>query len=208
MRVVLKEKEKKMAGKFYAVKAGKTPGIYRTWEECKKETAGVSGAIYKSFQTVEEAAVFMGWTGTATEEEECELVAYVDGSFNLATGEYGSGVVVIEDGEEVELYTKGNDAEMASMRNVAGEILASELAMEYAKKKGARSLEIVHDYEGIARWCTGEWKANKSGTQRYRRVYEEYKKSIRIKFTKVKGHSGDAYNDMADALAKKAAGIL
>ena len=29
-----------------------------------------------------------------------------------------------------------------------------------------------------------------------------------ISFVKVRGHSGDKYNDMADELAKKAAGIL
>lgn len=197
-----------MAAKFYAVKAGKTPGIYRTWEECKRETAGFSGAIYKSFPTAEAAAEFMGWTGTGEKDEECDLVAYVDGSYNIATGEYGSGVVLIEDGEEITLYEKGNDKELASMRNVAGEILASEMAMKYAYEHGAASIEIMHDYEGIARWCTGEWKANKEGTKRYQEIYREYSKNVRIKFTKVKGHSGDVYNDMADELAKKAAGVV
>ena len=33
-------------------------------------------------------------------------------------------------------------------------------------------------------------------------------KKIDIKFVKVKGHSGDKYNDIADKLAKKALGII
>lgn len=197
-------------GKFYAVKKGKEPGIYNTWEECREQTAGFSGAIYKSFPTAGEAAAFMGWTKTLAdnEAEECDLVAYVDGSFNTATNEYGSGAVIIEDGEEVYLSENGNDAEMAGMRNVAGEILAAELAMKYAYEHGYQSIEIVHDYEGIARWCTGEWKTNREGTRRYKAAYGEYSKKIKIVFTKVKGHSGDVYNDLADSLAKKAAKVL
>lgn len=199
-----------MAGKFYAVKKGKIPGIYNTWEDCREQITGFSGAIYKSFPTAKEAAAFMGWMETSTDNAggKCELVAYVDGSFNIATNEYGSGAVIIENGEEVYLSENGNDTELAGMRNVAGEILAAELAMKYAYEHGYHSIEIVHDYEGIARWCTGEWKTNREGTRRYKAVYEEYSKNLKIIFTKVKGHSGDVYNDLADSLAKKAAKVL
>lgn len=41
--------------KYYAVKNGKIPGIYKTWDECKKQVNGYSGAEYKSFPTEEEA---------------------------------------------------------------------------------------------------------------------------------------------------------
>ena len=42
-----------MASKYYAVKKGKKPGVYRTWDECKAQTDGFSGAIFKSFKTQE-----------------------------------------------------------------------------------------------------------------------------------------------------------
>ena len=45
--------------KYYAVKKGKTPGIYLTWNDCKAQTDGYSGAIYKSFQSAEEAENFV-----------------------------------------------------------------------------------------------------------------------------------------------------
>lgn len=45
--------------KYYAVKVGKTPGIYSTWAECKIQVEGVSGAIYKSFSTLKDAEQFM-----------------------------------------------------------------------------------------------------------------------------------------------------
>lgn len=197
-----------MANKFYAVKKGRSTGIFHTWDECKAQTAGYAGAVYKSFPTAQEAAAFLGWTGEPEQKKQtCQLKAYVDGSYNSVTKEYGSGAVIMDGEKEVHLYMKGNDEEMALMRNVAGEIEASKMAMEYAAEHGYESIEIVHDYEGIARWCLGDWKTNKEGTRRYKDTYEQYKKVLRIEFTKVKGHSGDQYNDLADSLAKKAIGL-
>ena len=45
--------------KFYAVKVGLVPGIYRTWAECEPLVHGVRGAKYKSFPTEEEARAFL-----------------------------------------------------------------------------------------------------------------------------------------------------
>ena len=51
-----------MAKKYYAVKAGRQVGIYRTWADCQKQVQGYSGAVFKSFPTVEEAEAFIGDT--------------------------------------------------------------------------------------------------------------------------------------------------
>ena len=40
---------------YYAVKKGKIPGIYRTWNACKEQVNGYPGAIYKGFEYLEEA---------------------------------------------------------------------------------------------------------------------------------------------------------
>ena len=45
--------------KFYAVKEGKKPGIYMSWDECKEQVNGYSGAVYKSFTNEEEAKAFI-----------------------------------------------------------------------------------------------------------------------------------------------------
>ena len=39
--------------KFYVVWSGKNPGIYDTWEKCRKQVEGVEGAKYKGFPTRE-----------------------------------------------------------------------------------------------------------------------------------------------------------
>ena len=196
------------------MKKGKTPGIYLTWNDCKAQTDGYSGAIYKSFQSVEEAENFVRGTAAAVggngaengketvQPDEDTAVAYVDGSYNVATGEYSCGVVFLYEGKQQPMAQKGEDEELAQMRNVAGEILGSQLAMELAVKRGIRKIKIYHDYQGIASWCLGEWKTNKEGTKAYKKYYDSVQDKLQVTFVKVKGHSGDHYNDMADELAK------
>ena len=41
--------------KYYAVRIGRNPGIYHTWDECKRETMGFKGASFKKFSTREDA---------------------------------------------------------------------------------------------------------------------------------------------------------
>jgi len=41
--------------KFYVVWNGKNPGIYKSWDECKKQVEGVNGAKYMGFESEAEA---------------------------------------------------------------------------------------------------------------------------------------------------------
>jgi len=41
--------------KFFVVWEGKEPGIYRSWDECRRQIHGYGGAIYKGFATESEA---------------------------------------------------------------------------------------------------------------------------------------------------------
>ena len=45
--------------KWYAVARGRSPGIYQIWDACKAQTAGFSGALFKSFKTHDEAKAFI-----------------------------------------------------------------------------------------------------------------------------------------------------
>lgn len=47
--------------KFYAVKKGVQPGIYRSWDEAKKQVDGFSGAEYKSFTKITDATDYLNW---------------------------------------------------------------------------------------------------------------------------------------------------
>ena len=218
----------RMAQKFYAVKQGRKTGLFTSWDDCKAQVQGYSGAVYKSFPTLQEAQMYlwgqpeqmeqsrqpmqMGITASAQQEPvqpaEGEMVAYVDGSFHLQKRMFAYGAVIFYNGQEYHFADSDNDVELVEMRNVAGEIRGAEKAMAYALEQGAKVLHIYHDYEGIARWCTGEWQAKKPGTQRYRMFYQQARQQgLTVHFHKVKGHSGDRYNELADQLAKGALGI-
>ncbi len=203
-----------MAKKYYAVRKGRIPGIYLTWNDCKAQTDGFSGAEYKSFMTRDQAVAYVEGEAAVEIEtktqngipvtDEKNAVAYVDGSYNNVTKEFSYGVVMFHNGEEKHFSEKVDDIKMAEMRNVAGEIKGAECAMRYAIENNCETLVIYHDYEGIAKWCTGAWKANKEGTIAYKEYYDQINSSLAIEFRKVKGHSGDRYNDVADRLAKSA----
>ena len=195
--------------KYYAVIKGKCVGIYNTWDECKSQVNGFSGAEYKSFLNLEEANEYIyGKKKSKIAYNGNTVEAYVDGSYEHCIKEYGSGVVILKDGNILKTYSiKGNDESLFTMRNVAGEIEAAKLAMNYCMEENIENLILYFDYEGIEKWCTGAWKTNKSGTIEYKAFYDKVKEKLNVKFVKVKAHSGDKYNEEADKLAKKAIGI-
>lgn len=193
-----------MAKKFYAVKACRVPGVYGTWAECQTQINGFSGAVFKSFTTEEEAAQFVGVSAPGEGREDTQAIAYVDGSYDVQCGAFSCGVVLFCGGEEIHLTRKFTDTELLDMHNVAGEIKGAELAMQYCLDHQIENVTIYHDYEGIARWCTGDWAAKRKGTVAYVDFYRRACHSLRVQFVKVKGHSGDTYNDLADRLAKAA----
>lgn len=202
--------------KYYAVKAGRIPGIYNSWDECKKQTQGFSGAEFKSFVSEKEALEYLNQGNeNAPRSKENFLsestesyVAYVDGSFDDRSGRYSCGVIILHDGEEIYSFCEaGENKDAASMRNVAGELLGSVRAVEYALRNHIPEIVICHDYEGIGAWADKRWKANRVWTKNYADFIEKSRKRCNIKFKKVKGHSNNKYNDKVDMLAKQALGL-
>lgn len=195
-------------GKFYAVRNGKKCGIFLTWEECKEQVTGFKGAEYKSFKTEAEAKRYLSGGDGEPEIDPGVLSAFVDGSYDAATGRYASAVVLIKDNEVIETLSKpGDHPDIAAMRNVAGEITASVMAMRYAVNNGYNELVIFHDYEGIAKWCQGLWKTEREGTRLYKVFYDSVSRKLNVRFKKVDAHTGVKYNEMADKLAKEALGL-
>ncbi len=201
-----------MAKKVYAVRKGRTTGLFMSWDDCKAQVDGFAGAEYKSFADPAEAMAYLGLTGrpeAAADKFPEGVRAYVDGSYDSASGRFSCGVVIVETDAEgsvdtTELNAAFDDAEAALQRNVAGEIMGSKLAIDHCMANGIKSVEIYHDYEGIGAWADRRWKANNPLTQGYRDFVAAARNSMDIKFVKVKAHAGNKYNELADKLAKKA----
>lgn len=191
--------------KYYAVRYQNQNEIFESWETCKEYITGKKGVSYKSFSTLAEAKKFIT---SSTEELFFDLpTAYIDGSYDAKTGRYSFGGVLLMDGV-CQKFSKSYDPdEYSTARNVAGEIKGAGYIINFAIKNGIQELNLIYDYVGIEKWYTGEWKASSLIAKSYVEFREQAKDQIKINFIKVKSHTNNTYNDMADQLAKKALGI-
>ena len=127
---------------------------------------------------------------------------YVDGSFS--NGNCGLGWVLVGEDNQVVAKESMRLNSDYGMRQVTGELFAVIFGMHECLEREINDVEIHFDYLGIREWVTGAWKAKNSNTQNYRDLMRDIQKEINIKFVKVKAHSGDYFNDLADSLAKEA----
>lgn len=206
--------------KYYVVRKGRNPGIYLTWEECKKQVDGFSNAEFKSFSSESEAREYLNNDVASYHEESpkkgataiLKNIAYVDGSFDEHSKTYGFGGFIIYEENDKKcvrvVQGAGNDSDMSKMRNVAGEISGAMRIVEEAVCLGLEEITLYYDYAGIENWVTGVWSCNKYETYEYSRFMHESSKQIRIHFHKVAGHSGDTGNEIVDTIAKEQSGIL
>lgn len=202
--------------KYYAVKTGKVPGIFESWDECKASVDGFPKAKYKGFATIEEARVYLGddsvgvnisaGSGVVTVQTapSQRLTVYVDGSYHDGLKKYAFGCVFLVKPGEIRLaYGNGDNPQSLAQRNVTGEMLGAMYAVRTAMVNGYGEIEICYDYEGIEKWVTGEWKSKTELTQKYTASMRKWGQDIGIFFTKVAAHSNVAYNELADETAKR-----
>lgn len=204
--------------KIYAVRKGHKIGLFATWAECQKAVSGYSGAEFRGFTEKEEALAFLNMetTGNVSGDKEKEaagivevpenmVIAYVDGSFEKSIGRYAFGCVILTpDGQEIRKSGSGSDSAGVAIRNVAGEMLGSMTAVNWAIENKYPAVEIRYDYEGVEKWVTGVWRAKTPLTSKYAAHMQEAGKKVKISFCKIAAHTGNHYNEEADQLAKSA----
>lgn len=220
--------------KFYTVRVGKVPGIYNTWEECKAQVEGVSGALYKSFSSLEEAEQYIQEIPENDGDDtkistvatlpvadfnvqiesrisalcENEVIAFVDGSYDVTGEKSAFGAIIFTHGGNRDIlykaFTKQLGEEFISLRNVAAELEGVKEAINWAIQYNKTKISIYYDYEGIEKWATGQWKANKTITKDYVRFVQEKRSFLQINFKKVPAHAGVKLNEEVDTIAKNA----
>lgn len=127
---------------------------------------------------------------------------YVDGSF--IGGATGYGVVILKDATVVDEFCGGvGPSEADGTYQVAGELTAVKEALKWCLKNSVTEISLYYDYLGIEKWVTGKWKANQPVTREYARFVREC--PVNIHWHKVQSHTGNRWNDRADALARKGA---
>ena len=134
------------------------------------------------------------------------MIAFTDGSYDEKQRKCSCGVLIIDkDGNNHELCMTNNNPKYLPYRNVTGEIFGVINAMDWAISNGYQKIKIYHDYEGLSKWISGEWKAKTPVSEMYVKLYvEKFDGVLDVVFEKVVAHSGNEYNEKADKLARLA----
>lgn len=191
--------------KYYAIKADGISEIVESWESAKALMVGAKNIKHKSFTNIEDAKAFL------SDEKNIEVYdfpyAYIDGSYDSKTERYSFGGVLIIDNNEYHFKKSYEADEYSSYRNVAGEIKGAGYIINYCINNNIKKLHLFYDYQGIEAWYTGLWKASSAIAIEYVKFKDYAKDKIEVIFHKVKSHTNNHYNDIADKLAKEALGI-
>jgi len=183
--------------KFYAIRKPIGPKIEDQWEECASLVIGVSGARFKSFLDRQAAEEWL------LQEEHTPLHQglriYVDGSFIADNAHGGWAIAAVRD-DQLLWTLSGITDEAALSRNIDGEVEAAARAIEWLRLN-PQPATLCYDYEGIARWAQGDWKAVSYVAKRY--VERVIPLPTHLRFEKIRAHTGDQWNELVDELARR-----
>ena len=197
--------------KYYAIRKIDDKNVnllLDNWDKCKAKIYK-HNCEYKSFKSKEQAIKYLDENSEEVTEEQAlnsdKIVYYVDGSY--INNKIGWSYVAVVN-REVKAHNNGNiKEEKDTSRNISGELFATLSAVENAIMMDKKEMYIVHDYQGISSFVTGAWNPKtieaKKYTETMKGLIKEY--DLNIHFVKVKGHSDNEFNDLADNLAKKGA---
>lgn len=173
--------------------------LYKTFAELSAEAieamADIAIADMEKQQTV-----------TVAPAAPAATTVYVDGSFITTTEVVGWGYLILNDGKEVAKNSgASNNAGLAGIRNVAGELMATMRGISHAVKLGSKDIVVMYDYEGIGAWADGKWRCKNEYTKKYAQYIASMRKEVTIEFQWTRGHSGNRFNEQVDNLARNAA---
>jgi ribonuclease HI len=220
--------------KYYAVAAGRKPGIYTDWfgpHGAQVQVVGFQGAIYKGFATRQEAQAFMAAdrpparrgagksrpkkarptaAATAPTAADDRIVIYTDGSSLGNPGPGGYGVVIPSDSGDREL-----SAGFRRTTNNRMELLACIVGLEELQSPAAVALYSDSRYvvDGITRgwarnWRRNGWRKSNGSPALNPDLWERLLALCSrhdVRFVWVKGHAGNPGNERCDQLATQAA---
>ncbi|WP_307840015.1 RNase H family protein [Bacillus cereus] len=85
---------------------------------------------------------------------------------------------------------------------MGAELMGARRAVEWALVNSWKHMILYYNYTGIENFATKAWRAKNPRTKEYQDFMQKYMGNIKIQFIKVKAHSGNEDNHLADCLAK------
>ncbi|MEI7595668.1 MAG: ribonuclease H family protein [Bacteroidota bacterium] len=149
-----------MKKKFYVVWKGKEPGVYSSWEKCKKTIDGFEGALYKSFSDelsakkayAESPYIYMG---AAAKKPVMDISKGAPNLNSISVDAACSGNPGLMEYRCVETRTKReifHQGPYPNGTNNIGEFLALVHALAWSKQKGYHTLPIYTDSMTALSW--------------------------------------------------------
>ncbi len=202
---------------YYAVKVGRVPGIYKTWDECSAQVTGFAGARYRGFNLRQDAEAFLQDSVVdevpfPTTDENAQLkkvFIYTDGTSIGNPGIGGYAAVLIYGNTRKELsggFCLTTSARMELMAALAG---LGQLKTKCAVTVYSDSKYLV---ESVTQGWVYTWRANgwmKKDDEKvpnadlWKQLLEQCEKHA-VTFEWIAGHEGKKENERCDALAAQA----
>lgn len=192
--------------KYYAVANGFQTGIFTDWAEVTAAVSGYSGAVYRKFESKEDAEAWLHPPKAKKEEpviiptEKLNLI-YTDGSCDKE-GKGGYGIVIIPvDGPQIEYY---GHVLLDKCTNNRAELYAIYVALCQVKGDSIIVTDSTYAIGCFVHWLTGWIARGWRDVQNVDLIQAILKlmEGRSISFRHVKGHSGDVYNERCDELAR------
>jgi len=202
---------------YYAVANGRELGIFLNWADCCNSVKGYKHAVYKKFDTQEEAEHFIQ-THNETKKHNDDFTAdyyvYTDGACSnngKANASAGIGIYFgIDDNRNTSKRIEGkqtnNTAELSAIIE-AYSIIENDIL-------NGKKITIVSDSEYAIKCvssygekcCKKNWNIDIPNKELVKTVYKLYKDKPNVQFMYIKAHTGytDIHsigNDNADKLA-------
>ena len=138
------------------------------------------------------------------------IKAYTDGACSGNPGRGGIGAVILADGEEIARLCDGRRKTTNNRMELLAAIKAIETVVEWLENNPKRKdvdvkTTVFSDSQLLVNTINKGWtrRTNKDLWSRLDCAVEalESETGVPLSFEKVRGHSGDRYNDVADSLA-------
>ena len=209
--------------KYYAIAAGRRPGIYDNWPAAQAQVTGYQGAKFKGFPTRAAAEAWMknptyGQTPTKTTRQagpsiadtsprNGEVTIYTDGGARYNPGPGGYGIVQIYNGARKEL-SGGYKLTTNNRMELMGCIVALR-ELEHRDKPVTLYSDSSYVVNGIVKGWAKSWrkrgwiKSDKKPAVNPDLWAEllDLVEELNITFKWVKGHAGHPMNERCDELA-------
>lgn len=113
-------------------------------------------------------------------------------------------VVMLTSSEVIQYSEIPENLEDCALTSTNHELLAAAKAIQMAKERHIKNLIIKHDNNSIAEVAKSHSVTKTSMEEWYKQLVMKHREKMSITFKKVKGHSKEYFNELADTLANKA----